>query len=468
MQPFLLSGTVSLSDTEHQPVVILRDTGSAQSFVLKELLPFSQSSYTGTDVLIRGIEMGCDSVPLHKVHLKSDLVNGLVHLGVREQLPFEGVGLILGNDLAGGQVFPRPIVGNDGKSDTSSLSQEFPSTFPVCAVTRAQSKKFEDVVNLTDSFLQVPSEPLKCELMVKPEFGEGVDVNNPHETLSVDRDQLSAAQKADPSLTSCFDAALDCKKVPDSRIAYYCDNGVLMRKWKPEDDYSDCREVHQVVLPAAYRPQVLKLAHENVLAGHLGINKTFHRITKYFFWPGCKSSIAEFCRTCGICQRSGKPNQKVPVAPLQPVPVMAEPFERLILDCVGPLPKTKSGYQYVLTIMCTATRFPEAVPLRTIKSPAVIKALVKFCTTFGLPKEIQTDQGSNFTSKNFKQMLIEMGVSHRMSSAYHPESQGALERYHQTLKAMIRAYCWNRKRVGWGASLPSVCHSWVCAGINRV
>ncbi len=132
MQPFLLSGTVSLSDTEHQPVVILRDTGSAQSFVLKELLPFSQSSYTGTDVLIRGIEMGCDSVPLHKVHLKSDLVNGLVHLGVREQLPFEGVGLILGNDLAGGQVFPQPIVGNDGKSDTSSLSQEFPSTFPVC------------------------------------------------------------------------------------------------------------------------------------------------------------------------------------------------------------------------------------------------------------------------------------------------------------------------------------------------
>ncbi len=83
------------------------------------------------------------------------------------------------------------------------------------------------------------------------------------------------------SYRKALDAALDCKKVPDSRIAYYCDNGVLMRKWKPEDDDSDCREVHQVVLPAAYRPQVLKLAHENVLAGHLGINKTFHRITKY-------------------------------------------------------------------------------------------------------------------------------------------------------------------------------------------
>ncbi|RXN22785.1 Retrovirus-related Pol poly from transposon [Labeo rohita] len=143
MQPFLLSGSVSLSDTEHQPIVILQDTGSAQSFILKKLLPFSQSLYTGTDVLICGIEMGCDSVPLHQVHLKSDLVNGSVHLGVREQLPFDGVGLILGNDLAGGRVFPRPIVVNNSKiNDTFSLSQEFPSTFPVCAITRAQSKKF--------------------------------------------------------------------------------------------------------------------------------------------------------------------------------------------------------------------------------------------------------------------------------------------------------------------------------------
>ncbi|KAI2665219.1 Retrovirus-related Pol polyprotein from transposon 17.6 [Labeo rohita] len=454
MQPFLLSGSVSLSDTEHQPIVILRDTGSAQSFILKELLPFSQSSYTGTDVLIRGIAMGCDSVPLHQVHLKSDLVNGLVHLGVREQLPFDGVGLILGNDLAGGRVFPRPIVVNNGKiNDTSSLSQEFPSTFPVCAVTRAQSKKFEDVVNLTESFLQVPSEPLKCELTIRPALGEETDINNPHETLGVDRDQLIAAQKIDPSLTPCFDAALDCNQVPDVRIPYYCDNGVLMRKWKPENDDSDCREVHQIVLPAAYRPQMLKLAHENVLAGHLGVNKTFHRVTKYFFWPGCKSSITKFCRTCDVCQRSGKPNQKVPVAPLHPVPVMAEPFERLILDCVGPLPKTKSGYQYVLTIMCTATRFPEAIPLRTVKSPVVIKALVMFCTTFGLPKEIQTDQGSNFTSKIFTQTLAALGVSHRMSSAHHPESQGSLERYHQTLKATIRAYCIETGRE-WDEGLP--------------
>ncbi len=89
---------------------------------------------------------------------------------------------------------------------------------------------------------------------------------------------------------------------------------------------------------------------------------------------------------------AGKPNQMVPPAPLYPIPAVGEPFERVIVDCVGPLPRTKTGYQYLLTIMCVATRYPEAVPLRKITAAAVTKALVKIFTTFGLPKIVQTDR----------------------------------------------------------------------------
>ncbi len=91
--------------------------------------------------------------------------------------------------------------------------------------------------------------------------------------------------------------------------------------------------------------------------------------------------------------------------------------------------------------MCCATRYAEAILLCSIKAPLIVKELVKFCTTFGLPRVIQTDQGSNFTSKVFAQALAELGVTHKMSSAYHPEAQGALERFHQTLKYMLRAFC---------------------------
>lgn len=74
------------------------------------MLPFSQLSYSGADVLIRGIELGCVNVPLHNVHLCSDLISGLVRLGVREQILVEGVSLIIGNNLAGGKVFPFLVV----------------------------------------------------------------------------------------------------------------------------------------------------------------------------------------------------------------------------------------------------------------------------------------------------------------------------------------------------------------------
>lgn len=99
-----------------------------------------------------------------------------------------------------------------------------------------------------------------------------------------------------------------------------------------------------------------------------------------------------------MCQVVGKPNQKIPLGPLHPIPVMGEPFEHVDIFCVGPLPKSKSGHQYILALMCAATHFPEAIPMCSIRAKAVVKRLIKFCSVFGLPKIIQTDQGTYFTS----------------------------------------------------------------------
>lgn len=79
--------------------------------------------------------------------------------------------------------------------------------------------------------------------------------------------------------------------------------------------------------------------------------------------------------------------------------------------------------------------------MRKISSKAIIKELTKFFCTYGLPRVIQSDQGSNFLSKAFQAAMRRMGVRHQVSSAYHPESQGALERFHQTMKNMVRIYC---------------------------
>ena len=96
--------------------------------------------------------------------------------------------------------------------------------------------------------------------------------------------------------------------------------------------------------------------------------------------------------------------------------------------------------------MCASTRFPEAIPLRNTKTKTIVKALVKFFTFVGLPRSVQSDQGSYFMSGIFQQVMHELGIKQYKSSAYHPESQGALERFHQTLKNMIRFYCFDTEK----------------------
>ena len=95
-----------------------------------------------------------------------------------------------------------------------------------------------------------------------------------------------------------------------------------------------------------------------------------------FYWPKVKSDVAEFCRTCVLCQNVGKPNQLIRPAPLLPIPVIEEPFFKLVIDCVSPLPRTRKGNQCVLTIMCASSRFPQAIPLRNLNSKNIVRVKI--------------------------------------------------------------------------------------------
>ena len=79
------------------------------------------------------------------------------------------------------------------------------------------------------------------------------------------------------------------------------------------------------------------------MSGHLGVKKTYHKILNHFYWPGLKAGVSNYCRSCHTCQVVEKPNQVILKAGLQPIPAFDEPFSRIIIDCVGPLRKTKCG-----------------------------------------------------------------------------------------------------------------------------
>ena len=136
-KPFISHGYVSLpGSTVKTPITILRDTGANQSSLLESTLP-STESFTGTEVLIQGVELEPIRVPLHEVELQSSIVTGLVRVGVRLSLPVEGLSMILGNDLAGGRVTANPCVTmqptiSDGTHGETSI-------YPACAITRAMA-----------------------------------------------------------------------------------------------------------------------------------------------------------------------------------------------------------------------------------------------------------------------------------------------------------------------------------------
>ena len=139
-KPFLSCGYVYLPQSNvEKPVMILRDTGANQSLLLEATLPLSEETSTGVNVLIQGVEVEPISVPLHRVKLQSDLVSGVVTVGIRPSLPVKGVDLILGNDLAGGKVSADPCVTNIPLCHDEAISEDT-KIYPACAITRAMAR----------------------------------------------------------------------------------------------------------------------------------------------------------------------------------------------------------------------------------------------------------------------------------------------------------------------------------------
>ena len=147
------------------------------------------------------------------------------------------------------------------------------------------------------------------------------------------RDELIQAQQCDPEIQHWQEKEKPCYKTTVT--------GVLCQRWRPKNRPTEV--CNQIVLPPSYRQNVLKLAHDMPMAGHLGRERTLHRILKRFWWPTVFADTKKYCQSCPECQRVAR---RPPKAPMIPMPVIGEPFERIAMDVVGPLPRTDRGHQY--------------------------------------------------------------------------------------------------------------------------
>ena len=188
----------------------------------------------------------------------------------------------------------------------------------------------------------------------------------------------------------------------------------------------------------------MELAHDIPLAGHLVEEKMRARIEQRFWWPELRKEVKEYCVTCPLCQKT---QRKPPAgAELIPLPLMDHPFQRIGLDIVGPLLKSQGGHTHILVIIDYATRYPEAVPLRSTTAKVLARELMQVFCRLGFPKEILTDQGTNFMSQTLKELWRLLEVKPIHTAVYHPQSNGLAERFNKTLKGMLRKLVMEKPR----------------------
>ncbi len=194
--------------------------------------------------------------------------------------------------------------------------------------------------------------------------------------------------------------------------------------------------VEQLLVPKSYISRVLYLAHSHLLGAHLGTEKTYECILRRFYWPGVKRAVEDYCRQCATCQKTSP--KVIYRNPLVPLPIIETPFHRIAMDILGPLPKSSQGHRYILVILDYATRYPEVIPLRAATAKAVARETFLLFSRVGIVEEILTDQGTCFMSKVLKEMCKFLKVSQIRTSVYHPQTDGLVESFNQTLKQMLR------------------------------
>ncbi|XP_076464736.1 uncharacterized protein LOC143296595 [Babylonia areolata] len=165
--------------------------------------------------------------------------------------------------------------------------------------------------------------------------------------------------------------------------------------------------------------------------------------------------IKRFVLSCDRCQKT-VPKGRVPRVPLVKMPLMTEPFSRVAVDIVGPIaPASESGCRYILTMVDYATRYPEAVPLKDITSESVAEALFNMWTRTGIPSEVLTDRGTQFTSQVMQEVYRLLSVRGLTTTPYHAQCNGLVERFNATLKTMLRRLSHERPRA-WDRWIPAL------------
>ena len=234
---------------------------------------------------------------------------------------------------------------------------------------------------------------------------------------------------------------------------YLDENGLLFSLWTPSKRTN--RDVcSQLVIPDALKHEVLVWAHDDVTAGHLGTQKTYGKIRTRYYWRNMFRDIDRWCKSCVDCAMKKAPRNRHK-APLLPIPV-ENAFDRLAVDCLGPFPVSNAGNRYVVVFTEYLTRWPEAFAVPSTDAPTIARLLVNHIVlTHGAPRTLLSDRGANFLSSLVRSVCELLNTKKVNTTAYHPQTDGLVERFNHTLCQSISMYV-SRDQKDWDSHLPAI------------
>ncbi|VDI36625.1 Hypothetical predicted protein [Mytilus galloprovincialis] len=192
----------------------------------------------------------------------------------------------------------------------------------------------------------------------------------------------------------------------------------------------------RLIIPKIWRDEVLRMLHNDPGSGHLGVARTLARTKSRVYWPDITRDVNLWCKMCLVCQSRKRPARKARGGLGQYA--VGAPMERIGMDLLGPLPQSRQGNKYILIVSDYFTRWIEAYPIPDIHAHTICRVFIaEFISRYGIPRQIHTDRGTQFTSQLFKEICDTFRIDKTFTTSLHPQSDGLVERFNRTVEDML-------------------------------
>ena len=215
----------------------------------------------------------------------------------------------------------------------------------------------------------------------------------------------------------------------------------------------------RVVVPRepTLQQELLRLYHDDPLAGHFGVNRTLHLLQRRFYWKGIRSDVKDYVSSCGTCQ-GVVARRHCPYGRLESLPIPRRPWVEISMDFITGLPSSQYKGQDADAILVIVDRFTKYSLFFPVISTINAAELAELFYTevelrFGAPEGIISDRGTLFTSQFWADLCYYSKIKRRLSTAFHPQTDGQTERMNQVLEHYLRCFI-NDNQLNWPQLLP--------------